>query len=129
VPIRREEGEVGASYIAWLSRARRSDRPHGSKPDAADSIWHFNFSIEGNGVYQELAKCIRDREELLLFFVHEPQAHEGRRVTEPNRSCACYDFRFSSSATTVPSTITSEIGSFAVDGDVSGKEATYEKSL
>jgi hypothetical protein len=48
---------------------------------------------------------------------------------EPNRSCTCYDFRFSSSATTVPSTITSEIGSFVVDGDVSGKEATYEKSL
>jgi len=29
----------------------------------------------------------------------------------------------------VPSTITSEIGSFVVDGDVSGKEPTYEKSL
>jgi hypothetical protein len=85
--------------------------------------------LSGKRVYQELTKCIRDREELLLFFVHEPQAHKGRRVTEPNRSCACYDFRFSSSATTVPSTITGEIGSFVVDGDVSGKEATYEKSL
>jgi hypothetical protein len=66
---------------------------------------------------------------LLLFFVHEPQAHKGRRVTELNRSCACYDFRFSSGATTAPSTIASEIGSFVVDGDVSGKEPTYEKSL
>jgi hypothetical protein len=58
-------------------------------------------------VYQEFTKCIRDRSELLLFFVLEPQAHKRRRVTEPNRSCACYDLRFSSSATTVPSTITS----------------------
>jgi hypothetical protein len=58
--------------------------------------------------WKELAKCIRDREELLLFFVHEPQAHKGSRVTEPNRSCACHDFRFSSSATTVPSTITAK---------------------
>jgi hypothetical protein len=79
------------------------------------------------GSSQELTECTRDRSELLLFSVHEPQAHKGRRVTEPNRSCACYDFRFSSSATTVP--ITSEIGSFVVDRDVSGKEATYEKSL
>ena len=85
--------------------------------------------MDSNRVNQDLTKCIRDREELLLFFVDEPQAHKGRRVTEPNRNCACYDFRFSSSATTVPSTITSEIGSFGVDGDVSGKEPTYEKSL
>src|SRR5207249_9366731 len=27
-------------------------------------------------VYQELIKCIRDRSKLLLFFVHEPQAHK-----------------------------------------------------
>jgi hypothetical protein len=33
-------------------------------------------------VYQELIKCIRDRSKLLLFFVHEPQANKGRRVTE-----------------------------------------------
>jgi hypothetical protein len=67
--------------------------------------------------------------ELLLFFVHEPQAHRRRRVTEPNRSCACYDFRVPSSATTVPSTIKSEIGTFVADGDVSGKEPTHEKSV
>jgi hypothetical protein len=83
----------------------------------------------GLRVNQELAKCIRDRSELLLFFVHEPQTHKGRRVTEPNRSCAGYDSRFSSSAATVPSTIISEIGSYVVDGEVSGKEPTYEKSL
>ena len=89
----------------------------------------LEIAVSDKRVYQESIKCIRDREELLLFFVHEPQAHKGRRVTKPNRSCACYDFRFSSNATTVPSTITIEISSFVVDGDVSGKEATYEKSL
>jgi hypothetical protein len=66
---------------------------------------------------------------LELFFVHEPQAHERCRAKEPVRNSARYAFHFSSSATTVPSTITSEIGSFVVDRDVSCKEATYEKSL
>jgi hypothetical protein len=78
---------------------------------------------------QELTKRIRDRSEMLLSFVHERRALKERCVKEPNRSCACYDFRFSSSAATVPSTITSESGSFVVDGEVPGKELTYEKSL
>jgi len=45
---------------------------------------------------------------MLLFFVHEPQAYKGRRAEEPNRNCARYASRFSSSAATVPSTIISE---------------------
>src|ERR1700740_2131562 len=45
---------------------------------------------------------------MLLFCVHEPQAYKGRRAEEPNRNCARYAFRFSSSAATVPSTIISE---------------------
>src|SRR5439155_21743653 len=61
-------------------------------------------------VYEELIKGIRDRSTLLLFFVHEPQAHKGRRITGPNRSCACYDCHFSSNSKTVSSTIQNEIG-------------------
>jgi len=47
------------------------------------------------------------------FFVHEPQAHERCRVKELVRNSARYTFHFSSSAATVPSTISSEIVRFA----------------
>jgi len=48
---------------------------------------------------------------------------------ELNGSRNCYDFRLCSSGTTVQFTITSNLGSFVVEGNVSGKEQTYEKSL
>lgn|SRR6267143_752588 len=49
-----------------------------------------------------------DKSRMLLLFGHEPQTYKGRRAKEPNRNCARYAFRFSSSAATVPSTISSE---------------------
>jgi len=45
---------------------------------------------------------------MLLFFGHEPQTYKGRRAKEPDRNSARYAFRFSSSAATVQSTISSE---------------------
>jgi len=48
---------------------------------------------------------------------------------ELNCSRNYYDFRLCSSATTVQFTITSNLGSPVLGGNVSGKEQTYEKSL
>jgi len=54
---------------------------------------------------------------MLLFLDHEPQAHKGNRVKEPNRNCARFAFRFSSGAATVPSPITAENGFIFCDAD------------